>query len=71
MHQGAGLAVVAAVRELVQRDVPAVFLTGDTARNPIDPAALRRARVLTKPLRGDDLLEAITAELTQPIALTV
>jgi two-component system, sensor histidine kinase len=58
-----GLGVVKAVRGTLRADVPAVFLTGDTAREAIDSARLARVRLLTKPLRGDELIETIHSEL--------
>jgi len=58
-----GLDVVIAVRRTLEADIPAIFVTGDTARTTIGAAELDRVRVLTKPLRGDELLETINAEL--------
>ncbi|HEU4620191.1 MAG TPA: ATP-binding protein [Gammaproteobacteria bacterium] len=58
-----GLKVVQAVRSRANHDVPAVFLTGDTTGRGIDVASLARVRLLTKPLRGDELLETIQSEL--------
>jgi PAS domain S-box-containing protein len=54
-----GLGVVAAVRSRLHRDVPAVFLTGDTARSALSDTRVARAVVLNKPVRADDLLEAL------------
>ena len=58
-----GLDVVRALRATLGSELPAVFLTGDTAHQAIDSAALAHVRLLTKPLRGDDLLETIHAVL--------
>jgi PAS domain S-box-containing protein len=58
-----GLAVVLAVREAVSAEIPAVFITGDTARRADDEPGLVNCRLLTKPLRGDELLEVIQTEL--------
>lgn len=58
-----GLGVVAALRRALNADIPAVFVTGDTARTEIDAAGIGRVRLLTKPLRGDELLETISSEL--------
>jgi len=60
-----GLGVVTALRRALDAEIPAVFVTGDTARTAIDAAALGRIRMLTKPLQGDELLETINAELTR------
>ncbi|HET8697867.1 MAG TPA: hypothetical protein VFO94_10300, partial [Gammaproteobacteria bacterium] len=51
-----------AVRAHLRRDVPAVFLTGDTARTALAEAKLARALVLSKPVRADDLLEALRTQ---------
>lgn len=59
-----GLGVVQSVRDELAADVPAVFLTGDTGRSTIEASALARVRLLTKPLRGDELLSTIKDELT-------
>ncbi|HEX5421757.1 MAG TPA: ATP-binding protein [Gammaproteobacteria bacterium] len=58
-----GLAVVRAVRFAASAEIPAVFVTGDTARRADGEPMLAKSRLLTKPLRGDELLEAIQAEL--------
>src|SRR5690606_3416236 len=57
-----GLGVVEKVRSALAIDVPAVFLTGDTARSTID-AEIPRSRLLTKPLRADELVATIQDEL--------
>lgn len=54
-----GLGVVAAVRKKLDQDVPVVFLTGDTARSTLSETRVERAVVLNKPVRADDLLEAL------------
>lgn len=58
-----GVAVVAAVRRTMGGDVPAVLVTGDTARAMADHG-LRNAELLTKPLRGEQLLKTIRKQLT-------
>ncbi|HEX7080444.1 MAG TPA: hypothetical protein VF329_05475 [Gammaproteobacteria bacterium] len=58
-----GLTVVEAVRTRAKREIPVVFLTGNTTGQGIDIASVARARLLTKPLRGDELLETIQTEL--------
>ena len=59
-----GLRVVTAVRAALQRAVPVVFLTGDTARTALSEAGMDRAVVLSKPLRADDLLDALRRQIT-------
>ncbi|HEX5046312.1 MAG TPA: ATP-binding protein [Gammaproteobacteria bacterium] len=54
-----GLGVIIAVRHRLQRDVPVVFLTGDTARSALSETRVDRAVVLNKPVRADDLLDAL------------
>ena len=58
-----GLGVVTALRRALDADIPAVFVTGDTARTALDAAELGHIRVLTKPLRAEELLETINTEL--------
>lgn len=58
-----GLGVVTALRRALDADIPAVFVTGDTARTALDAAELSHIRVLTKPLRAEELLETINTEL--------
>jgi two-component system CheB/CheR fusion protein len=59
-----GVAVVAAVRRAIRKEVPVVLVTGDTARATADHG-LKDAELLTKPLRGDALLKAIQRQLPQ------
>jgi PAS domain S-box-containing protein len=62
-----GVEVVAAVRRAIDADVPAVLVTGDTARATTGHG-LENAELLTKPLHGDDLLKAIQRRITRPPA---
>jgi PAS domain S-box-containing protein len=57
-----GVVVVGAVRRALHTDVPVVLVTGDTAR-AIAEHNLKHAQLLTKPLRGDELLKAIQKQL--------
>jgi two-component system, sensor histidine kinase len=57
-----GAAVVAAVRDALHAEIPVVLVTGDTARAVADHG-LSNAELLTKPLHGDKLLEAIHRQL--------
>ena len=54
-----GTGVVAAVRDKLGWTVPAIFVTGDTARSAITNARVENAMVLNKPVRADDLLDAV------------
>jgi PAS domain S-box-containing protein len=54
-----GTGVVAAVRAKLGRIVPVIFVTGDTARSAITNARVENAMLLNKPVRADDLLEAV------------
>src|SRR5690606_41948517 len=58
-----GLGVATALRRALDADIPAVFVTGATARTALDAAELGHIRVLTKPLRAEELLETINTEL--------
>ena len=54
-----GTGVVAAVRDKLGWIVPAIFVTGDTARSAITNARVEKAMLLNKPVRADDLLDAV------------
>jgi PAS domain S-box-containing protein len=54
-----GTGVVAAVRAELGWIVPAIFVTGDTARSALTNARLEKAVLLSKPVRADDLLDAV------------
>jgi PAS domain S-box-containing protein len=54
-----GVRVVAAVRRRVGDTVPAVFVTGDTGKSAFMQSEMDEARILSKPVRADDLLAAI------------
>jgi PAS domain S-box-containing protein len=54
-----GADVVAAVRNKLGWIVPAIFVTGDTARSAITNARVEKAMLLSKPVRADDLLDAV------------
>jgi PAS domain S-box-containing protein len=54
-----GLGVVSAVRSRLLRVVPVVFLTGDTARSALSETPVEHAAVLNKPVRAEELLEAV------------
>jgi CheY-like chemotaxis protein/anti-sigma regulatory factor (Ser/Thr protein kinase) len=62
-----GVAVVGAVRNALHSDVPVVFVTGDTAR-AITEHGLKNAQLLTKPLRGHELLKTIHRQLAATAA---
>ena len=54
-----GTGVVAAVRDKLGWVVPTIFVTGDTARSAITNARVENAMLLNKPVRADDLLDAV------------
>jgi CheY-like chemotaxis protein/anti-sigma regulatory factor (Ser/Thr protein kinase) len=58
-----GVRVVRAVRDRLQREVPVIFVTGDTAKPAIADSRLEHARLMNKPVRADDLVEAIRDEI--------
>ena len=54
-----GVRVVAAVRDRVRHPIPVIFVTGDTAKPAIEGSRIENARLMNKPVRADDLLEAV------------
>ncbi len=54
-----GMGVVAAVRDKLGWIVPAIFVTGDTARSAITAARVEKASLLSKPVQADDLLNVV------------
>jgi CheY-like chemotaxis protein len=54
-----GTGVVAAVRAKLGWIVPTIFVTGDTARSAVTDARVESAMLLNKPVRADDLLDAV------------
>jgi PAS domain S-box-containing protein len=58
-----GADVVAAVRAQIGRDVPAIFVTGDTSKVARAGAQLGNATLLSKPTQVDELLGAIQGHL--------
>ncbi|HEX7236423.1 MAG TPA: ATP-binding protein [Gammaproteobacteria bacterium] len=54
-----GAEVVASVRERLNRDMPAIFVTGDTSKVVNSGADLRNATLLSKPTQVDELLDNI------------
>jgi PAS domain S-box-containing protein len=54
-----GADVVAAVRVRLERNVPAIFVTGDTSKIANSPAKLGNATLLSKPTKVEELLGAI------------
>jgi CheY-like chemotaxis protein len=59
-----GVRVVLAVRERIRRVVPAVFMTGDTAKAALVDSRIENATLLNKPVRGDDLVAAVRDGIT-------
>ena len=56
-----GLGVVNAIRGCLSTTVPVIFVTGDTGTLEMD--RLENARFMSKPIRADDLIAAIRAQL--------
>jgi CheY-like chemotaxis protein/anti-sigma regulatory factor (Ser/Thr protein kinase) len=60
-----GVAVVTAVRSKVGGPIPVVFVTGDTGRSAFTQSKIENARVLSKPIRADDLVATIRASIVR------
>jgi PAS domain S-box-containing protein len=54
-----GVGVVAAIRDRVRRAVPVIFVTGDTAKPALEDSQIENARLMNKPVRADDLVDAV------------
>ena len=63
-----GQEVVAAVRRLCGREVPALLVTGDTAGEALKAVAAGADPVLFKPVQPRHLFEAMRAALERPAA---
>lgn len=61
-----GAQVVQRVRTLLEREVPVVFMTGDTSEARIRETRMAYCDVLRKPIDGDRLLHALEAALAGP-----
>jgi two-component system CheB/CheR fusion protein len=59
-----GLKVVLAVRERLGASIPVVFVTGDTARSAVEQSQIENARLLSKPMRADELLALINTQIS-------
>jgi PAS domain S-box-containing protein len=60
-----GVAVVTAVRSKAGGPIPVVFVTGDTGRSAFTQSKIENARVLSKPIRADDLMAMIRASIVR------
>jgi two-component system CheB/CheR fusion protein len=58
-----GVGVVTAVRDRTRSLVPVIFVTGDTARSAIAGSRIANASLLSKPVRADDLVEAVRTRI--------
>ncbi|MEJ0035915.1 MAG: hybrid sensor histidine kinase/response regulator [Gammaproteobacteria bacterium] len=65
-----GVAVVTALRNEFNADIPAVLITGDTNPEQIRTIATSGLEVLHKPLREEELHDAICALLASPQAVS-
>jgi signal transduction histidine kinase/CheY-like chemotaxis protein len=54
-----GVSVVMAVRNRLSKEIPAVFVTGDTGKVALAESKLRNTRLHSKPIRADELLALI------------
>jgi len=61
-----GAQVVQRVRTLLERDVPVVFMTGDTSEARIRETRLTRCEVLRKPIDSEKLVRALAEALAKP-----
>ena len=58
-----GMGVVRAVRSRLGEPIPVVFVTGDTARSALEKTKIENARVLSKPMRADELLAIVQEQI--------
>jgi signal transduction histidine kinase/CheY-like chemotaxis protein len=61
-----GIESVRALRGTLDRDIPAIVMTGDTRKEVIEAIAARNLGVAVKPVNADDLLRMITGLLDGP-----
>ena len=61
-----GAQVVQRVRTLLDKEVPVVFMTGDTSEVRIRETRMAYCEVLRKPIDGDKLLRALDDALAHP-----
>jgi PAS domain S-box-containing protein len=54
-----GVSVVNSVRDRIHAAIPAIFVTGDTAKAAIVESKIANAVLLNKPVRADDLVAAV------------
>lgn len=62
-----GIQLVAQMRSLLGRPLPALLVTGDTALDRVREAQQSGLRVLYKPVRTQELAEAIRDEISRPL----
>jgi len=54
-----GVAVVKSIRDRTRNVIPAIFVTGDTAKAATANSKIDNATLLNKPVRADDLLALV------------
>jgi len=54
-----GVAVVKSIRDRTRNVIPAIFVTGDTAKAAIAHSKIDNATLLNKPVRADDLIAVV------------
>lgn len=62
-HNETGVAVVRAVRKRLHAAIPVIFMTGDTAQAALTDSRIENARLVSKPIRADELLATLQAQL--------
>ena len=58
-----GIGVVRAVRNRLGEAIPVIFVTGDTARSALEKTQIENSRVLSKPMRADELLAIVQEQV--------
>jgi PAS domain S-box-containing protein len=66
-HSETGITVVNAIRERLQSAIPVIFMTGDTAQSPLAHSRIENVRVVSKPIRADELLGNVQALLAASV----
>jgi PAS domain S-box-containing protein len=58
-----GIGVVRSIRDRMRDVIPAIFVTGDTAKAAIANSKIDNATLLNKPVRADDLIAMVRASI--------
>jgi PAS domain S-box-containing protein len=65
-----GVDVVNSVRDCIHTVIPAIFVTGDTAKAAIADSKIANAVLLNKPVRADDLIAAVRTSIAARLRIT-